>query len=121
PGRIARQALTSPEEADEWPSADDKLLALATPLWRDEALRRLGDELDTAARPSLVEVERRIEIRKLLREPRAVARIAVAHGQLERGAELAEEAGDHSLAARGWYAAGEFARASRAVQSLQDR
>ncbi len=38
----------------------------------------------------------------------------IAHGEPERGARLAEGEGSFALAARGWYAAGEFERAASA-------
>lgn len=49
-----------------------------------------------------------------------IALRAILHGDLVRGAELAEAAGANDLAAQAWYALGELERASRAWERVRD-
>jgi hypothetical protein len=89
-------------------------LAAATPFRRADALALLTHALDAREDADATVLAARGALHEMRHERAEVAAMWIAHGQAERGAEIAEKAGLFALAARGWYADGEFARASDA-------
>ncbi len=89
-------------------------IAAATPFRRADALAALLLVLDARRDADMAALQERAELHRERGEAAEEAGMWIDHGDLERGARLAEQAGRDSLAAHGWYAAGEFDRAADA-------
>jgi hypothetical protein len=96
-------------------------VAAATPLRRAQAIENLADALDLRHDEDPVLLERRAALHLLHGDCVAAAQALARQGALARGAEMAEGCGDHALAARVFYAEGDFARASAAWAQLAPR
>ncbi|APR82216.1 Hypothetical protein A7982_07565 [Minicystis rosea] len=95
-------------------------LAAATPFRRARAIDELADALDFRHDEARVGIERRTALRLLQGDCAGAAKVLTRQGSLERGAEIAERCGEHMLAAKAFYAAGDFARASHAFEVVND-
>lgn len=117
-GEIAHRRLnasTSPTGSMDEAVNAASILAV-TPFHRAEALGSLASVLEGWHD----EVPAALELLAALREAGdgcgEAATLWIEHGQLERGAAQAEACGADETAARAWYVAGDFARASRALE-----
>jgi hypothetical protein len=93
-------------------------LAAATPFRRDGAIELLTQALDVRDEADPVLLGARGALHEMRHERAALATMWIAHGQPGRGAKLAEQVEQHALAARGFYADGQFDRASDAWERV---
>lgn len=93
---------------------DAVVAAALSPFRRSAALQEFSAALDARDDPDGSLIAARAALHRAGGDARGAASLWMDHGSPEKGARIAEESEAWRLAARGWYLAGEFGRASDA-------